>query len=339
MLQLIKDILNFTLRRPNHPIYQRELEGWSFIRPWRKWQRGCLPIVGIVVFATIGVGCCCGGITGLGIAEDTSDSGFLIVLISIVAGIIVGVYLAGEVIRWMAGLLATALSATAISAEIEAQTFALIRLTPIQVREIVLAKLGAIIQQLRLPIIVTTVTRTITVICATLTVIGLAVFTRVTTAPGAPLIPPIPGSPIINMAAGLGGLLLLVLWIGYYLLQPILGVMLYSVVGLFASSLSKTRANGLIGAIGMRLGLWVVSYITNQLISNSLSFAAFPLYTIPTLNIWLENVTVNQPGGLVLIGILFSFLAWLLVIVIPLATMLIIIGLTIRRTRRLPYGI
>lgn len=339
MLQLIKDMLNFTLKRPSHPIYQRELEGWSFIRPWRKWQQGCLPIIGVVAFAIISVGCCCGGITGLGIAEDTPDNGFLIVLLSIAAGIIFGIYLAGEILRWVAGLLATALSATAISAEIEAQTFALIRLTPIQVREIVLAKLGAVFQQLRLPIIVTMISRIIVVICAILTVIGLAVFARVASAPGAPLIPPIPGSPIINMAAGLGGLLLLVLWIVYYLLQPALSVMLYSTVGLFASSLTKTRANGLIGAIGMRLGLWVVSYITNQIISYSLSFAAFPLYTIPTINIWLENATVNQPGGLVLIGILFSFIAWLLIIAIPLAAMLIIIGLTIRRTRRLPYGI
>jgi hypothetical protein len=341
MLQLIKDTLSFTLGRTNHPIYRRELEGWSFIRPWRKLRRGCLPTIGVVLLISVGVWLCCGVMTGWGIAEDVSvqGGGFLIILAGIAGGFIVGIYFAGELIRWVSNLLATALSATAISAEIEAQTFALIRLTPIQVREIVLAKLGAVFQQLRLPIIVTTIIRTIIVVCAILAVIGLAVFARAASPPGTPLIPPIPGSPIINIMAVLCGLLLLVLWIAYYLLQPALRVMLFSAVGLYASSLSKTRANGLVGAIGMRLGLWVISYITNQAISSSLSFAALPLYAFPTINVWLGEATANQPGGLVLLGLLFSFLAWLLVIAVPLAAVLIFISLTIRRTRRLPYGI
>ncbi len=339
MLQLIKDTLKFMLGRVNHPIYQRELEGWSFIRPWRKLQKGCLPIIGVVAFAIIGVGCCCGGAVGLGIAEDTPDSGFWVVLISISAGIIFGIYQAGELILWLAGLLATALSATAISAEIEAQTFALIRLTPIQVREIVLSKLGAVFQQLRFPVIITMVTRIITVICIILVGIGMAVFARVAAVPNAPLIPSIPGSPVINIAAVLSVLLLFVFWIIYYLLQPAFSVMMYSIFGLFASSLSKTRANGLVGAIGIRLVLWIAGYITSQIIPYIFSLFALPFYAIPAINIWLENATVNQPGGLVLIGVLFSFIAWLLMIAIPLAVMLIFIGLTIRRARRLPYGI
>jgi hypothetical protein len=342
MSSFLADAWAFLTARRDHPIYQHELAGWSYLRIWRGLRRGCLPLMGAALAASV---LCCGSLS-VSLLDNprTLSEEWLLVPFSALVGLAVS----GEIIRWLTGLLATALTSTAISSEVEAETYHLLRATPIPAREIVLAKFSAAFRQFRLPLIVVALTRATFV----LGVIALAVILLASevTASGpsapapTPAVPtpavPLPGPAVAAQAvsvasATLAVLLAAVVWFAYYLAAPTLGTLIFAALGMLASSWARTRAGGLIGAAGLRVALWVGSYMTGQFSTVFFSLLALPAFALPTTPLWLERVQSLNPALLVLAGAVGA-IAWVLLLVIAqLGVTLALLYVSARRAERI----
>lgn len=336
MRTLLADLWHLLTSPANHPVYQRELAGWSYMGIWRRIRRGCLPLIAVLFAATT---LCCGGSCGLTVIPDAEfPQDWYIILIALLIGL-----LAGEaILRAVTGLTATALGATVISAEIEAETYGLLRLTPISPRQIVLAKYAAVLNQVRTPVIMVLLVR-LTLVVGTILVLAGALLI------GAWLgntlgIPPVPLPTLATgmllasyLIAGAFALVAVVLWIVFFVMQPALDVMLFAALGVFASSLARTRANGLLAAGALRLVLWMGSYIVGQLFSTLFSLAAMPVMLLPVMPEWLQQ-TAGSPAVLVMGGA-FGLVLFLVLLVVGEALIVLgLLGLAVGRAQSLPFG-
>lgn len=334
MKSFIAETWSFVTGQYEHPIYRHEVEGWSYVRFWRGLRRGCLPLVALVAG---GSAFCC-GLFGLSSIRNPPElpEDLLVTLLFVLIGLGVG----GELVRWLTGLLATVLAATTISAEVEAETFGLLRLTPISAREIVLAKFGATFRQFRLPLVVIAVVRAVVALGMAGLLVALIVANIIDAPPSPGALPPLASLPggqaVLLVAAGLAVLLAVLVAAVYYLLGPALQTFLFTALGMFASSLSGTRAGGLMLAGGSRVALWMVSYVLGQVLSAAVSLLLFPLMAVSTTPSWVTQLDTVEPAALVLASAL-ALLAWVLIVAAAhLATALGLLAATVRRAERLP---
>lgn len=347
MKQWLADIWRFASGRTSHPVYRRELAGWSYIGLWRSLRRGCAPISALAIAALTLV---CSGMCWLIVAPDAleTDIQWLIPI-----AILVGLFISERVFRFANGLVATVLGATAISAELEADTFALLRLTLIPPREIVAAKFGAVITQIRTPTVILILVRILIIAVVIIALVSLVMnaFPQISPTPQpvpspiAPSLPPAP--PVSPLRTGLIVLLYVIailmlilavlLWLFYYVMLPVLEVFLFASLGLFASSLARTRGSGLLTAGGMRLVFWVGSYMAGQFFSVSLSFLGLPLTLLPNIPQWLEPVLSEPAVSLILIA-LGALVMLAIVVGIQVGLVIGLLSWTSRRASRLPFG-
>jgi len=339
------DTWQFIFRRHDHPIYRRELTGWSTLGIVRGVRRGCLPLM---LFVIVGVVGCC-GLTAAPIALTNKPELWPVVGVYLLGGL----FTATELIRWLVGILATVATSTAISAEIEAQSYALLRLTPIPTRQVVLAKYGAALQQLRLPLIVVAVLRALCIVGSVAFLVALiaagssssvAQTNPAIVAPTPPSLPLLSSAPgiVSYLISGVVGLLALLAWFLYYLLNPALTTMIYGAIGLMASSWSRTRASGVLTALAVRVGLWAVNYVLSQVAWTSLSLA-LSLITLPVALLtspptWLEGLLSFDLGLLVLLVAVLAMLVLALLIAFQIGLTMAALALTVRRAERLPFG-
>jgi hypothetical protein len=293
----------------------------------------------------LSMSCCCGLMlmpTALETPTDTPTILFLMIPGVLWFGVLAG----GEIIKVLAGLLATALTATAISAEIEADTYALLRLTPIPPRQIVLAKLGAAFNQVRLPVITIMVSRLLAIVGGILLMIFYALVlgnelsgAYPTTPSSGPAIPLDAWIPVLvpNIIGTASLLIAGLVWLFHYaIIKPLEDILLFLTVGLFASSLVRTRAGGLFAAGGIRVVLWMASYVLSQFISSFFSMAAMPLTVIATNT---PTVFENIPPNLTMIGIATATILMVIVMaVIELALALFLLKITQHRAEHLPFA-
>lgn len=261
-----------------------------------------------------------------------------------------GIFSGGEIINLLTGLLATALTSTTISAEVEAETYSLLRLTSISPREIVLAKLGAAFNQLRLPIVTIMLSRLIAVIGGIALLIFYSIVLSNSLTGASPATSPAPPSsltipietwarPILPIVLEVIGLLVAgVVWlITYAVFKPFVDTLLFLTVGLFASSLARTRSGGLFTAGGIRVALWIVSYVFSQVVSSSFSILMLPVMIMPANMSWLERLATDRPELLFLGGAAITVIVALLTIAAQFALTLLLLNITRSRAERLPF--
>jgi hypothetical protein len=127
------------------------------------------------------------------------------------------------------------------------------------------------------------------------------------------------------------------LWLSYYVTLPLLEAFLFASLGLFASSLVRTRGSGLLAAGGIRLVFWVASYVVGQIFSTALSFLTMPLALLPEMPVWFLDL-LNEPA----VALIFIALAALVILAITVGLQMgVVIGLlswTSSRAGRLPFG-
>lgn len=334
MSRFISDAWEFLTGQPDHPVYRHEVEGWSYVRFWRGLRRGCLPLVVLVM---LGGSLCCGltALLNLTFPLELPGDGWVLAL-TMLTGLLVG----GEIIRWLTGLLATVLTATTISAEIEAQTFGLLRLTPIPVRQIVLAKLGAAFRQFRLPLAAVALARAAFVLGAV--PLAAAALARDGVFGPAPaldsgLLAGLPaGQVALLVVAGVAVAIALLVWFVYFLLAPILSTFMFAALGMLASAHSRTRAGGVTLAAGVRVGLWGLGYVLGQLGTLSISLLVVPLAALPPTLLWVGRLTSAHPANLVLGGALLA-ITWALILAAgQIGAALVVLHMTVRRAENLP---
>jgi hypothetical protein len=333
------DLFTYSLGRPHHPIYRRELAGWSYLGFWRKLRKGCLPLVAAIAVL---MACFCGGLALLSV-DDLEEWPL------VVASALIGLYAAQAVIHGLMGLLAISLASTTISAEVEAQTFHLLRATPMPVKQIVLAKFGAAFRQVRLPVVAIIVLRILLIVGTISTIILAIVLIPGTSPPPTPALPQgtepiieaLPGSLVAALVAGVVAAIVLgVLGLAYFLFRPVLNAMLFVAIGLLGSTLGKTRSGGLIAGFGMRAALWLVSYVFSQVVSTGTSFILSPLlFYNDALVGWLEALINRQPA-LAILGGTAVVVAWFLIAIgLQLGITLLAVRASARRAARLPFGV
>jgi hypothetical protein len=248
------------------------------------------------------------------------------------------------VLRFITGLIATALGATVISAEIEAQTFGLLRLTMLTPRDIVLAKFGAAFRQIRVPLFLIMLVRLLIVLIGAISLVIL-IIQGVSSAGSSGISPsdllsspvlPVTGLMVVEYGIALGfALIAFLAWIVFFIFQPILDMLLYVALGVFASSWAKTRANGLITAGAFRVGLWMLSYVSGQIFSTGLSLLTLPMMALPALPTWIQDAA-SSPGLLILLAALAAILMLITSISIELGISLGLLRATTARAGHLP---
>jgi hypothetical protein len=341
MFTLMRDMWHFMLGQPVHPVYRRELSGWSYVRVWRSLRHGCLPLIGLVLLVT--TGCC--SLFGVLALNDSAPSELPQAFLLTGFMIVIGLFWGTELVNGMIGLIATTLTATAISAEIEAQTYTILKLTPIPAREIMLAKFGAAMSQIRLPVMIVIFLRVVCFLAAVaLLILSFAVVLNRTVPAGSPSSPAIPPDlggtllPLIFQKEILYlvlGIVAGLLWLAYFFMQPWLEAMLFTSMGLFASSLAKSRSGGIFGAWAMRVGLWILGYIASQVLAMAITLAMLPMVALPGV---LDSLNQN-PEVLVPIWLGFAIISGLLVPMIGLLLPVLFVHLAARRGERLPYDV
>lgn len=314
--------------RESHPVYRREMERWGRTRGViRSLRRGCAPLA-FLFFA--GVGCLC----GLTVLDDTLEPQQRVLVWGL---IVLWALLVGQTfVSFATGLIATALPATVISGEIESETYSLLRVTGVPTNEIVLAKYAAALRQLIVPLAVIIGARLLLVIGG-LSAADYALRLEGSTGGLFDLLGEIPldivgpFSILTILASGLG-------WLAYFFLKPVLNVMLYASVGLFGSSMARTRVNGVITAIGLRVLLWVLRVIAEQIfgVGGQLSIA----YGISATNLdaLLETLLATQPATIASLGGLFVLVGLLVAIVWRVLVTYALVRATVQRAQHLPYG-
>src|SRR5258705_11291781 len=109
MRAYLSQVFSFMRGRSDHPVYRKEVAGWSYIRFWRNIRSGCVPGMLVMLVASV-LGC--GLITFIVFASDTSAGGSpdwpLAMLVSLTAAV-VGLFYVGEIVLMLAGLMATVL--------------------------------------------------------------------------------------------------------------------------------------------------------------------------------------------------------------------------------------
>ncbi len=130
-----------------------------------------------------------------------------------------------------------------------------------------------------------------------------------------------------------------VIWlIVYAVLKPIVDTLLFLAVGLFASSIARTRSGGLFTAGGMRVALGVVSYVFSQILSSSLSILMLPAMMMPASMSWFERLATEQPELLVLGVVATTVIIALITLVGEFVLMLVLLNITSKRAERLPFN-
>lgn len=301
------------------------------MRSWRLLRKGCLPMM--IGVSVLFVGCCSCSTLSATLEEPES---WPMLIFAAYGGLFVSV----EVVHWVMGLAATALTATSISAEVEAQTYRLLRVTPIPARQIALAKFGAAFWQLRVPLTFVMVIRGFLMVSVLVIAIIFISIAEVWPDIGAFLLSAFqtePASVVINVVAGAGVLGSVLLLVAFYLIQPALNVLLFAAVGLFASSVAKTRSTGLLGAAGLRIVLWMISYVFSQIITAIIQLMLLPIMLIPAGYTWLDKMMATQPGLLVLGGDVLYGLLMLITIAAQVGVTLLFLRFAGQRAKRLPY--
>lgn len=334
MATLLSRTWSFLKGRPDHPLYRREMAGWAYLRLWRPIKQGCFPI-STLLLATTTV-CCM--LPMAAAATQSPEEWYLIIF-----GLLMGLMAGGETLRWITGLAATALTATSISAEIEAETYELLRLTPLPPAEIVLAKFGAAFRQVRMPLAIVSVVRAVTIPGIVLWFGYFFLYTPQLQA--SQLSYSAPPSPLLPVFSELTPLILPILAGGaavvlgflYILIEPFTSTILYTALGVFASTLARSRSGGLLAAGGLRLLLAGLGYVAGNILSAVLQLLFVPVLLItPNIPPWLEYL-LNEPGLLISGAAMLAILGLAITVAAQMGVTLLLLSLASRRAARLPF--
>jgi hypothetical protein len=312
--------------RSTHPVYQRELDRWARSRGLRSLRVGSAPLA-FLVFAAMG------GLCGLTTLDPSATPAERLLMWAL---ILLWSLLVGQVfVSFATGLIATALTATVISGEIESETFGLLRVTDVPTGEIVLAKYAATLRQLVAPLAVVVVARLL-LIAGGLATLDLAV--RLQGIDGGLLgllanLPPELVSPLSVVLFGLS----VAAWLAFFAFKPLLTILMFASVGLFASSITRTRINGVIAAVVLRVVLFVARFIADQALTIGGQLAIGTSLSLGNLGNTLGTLVVTQPALLVGLGGLLALGGLLVAIGWRGGVTLLLIRATVRRAHRLPY--
>lgn len=231
------------------------------------FQQGCLPTVlalaGAAVMIVIAL------VSQQQMLWLSSGSVVPMLSFSLVFLLLIQLFVGGAV-----NVLVLAQTAPLVSTEVELQSWGLLRATTLTVREIVLAKLAAALHYLRNSLLALLILRAITAITALLLLAHSLLRSTFYYNPE---------QWDRWVASGVwlpltAAMLLFVIW---YVAQPGVQFLLNGSLGIFASTVGRSRARSVASALGMRLGLWVASITVNTGLIYGIIFLIFLNWASP----------------------------------------------------------
>ncbi len=265
MLQQLSMLWRYTFGKPDDPIFEKERSSWAYFDILKKLNQGCLPAMAVLIALTV-FGCAAFSVL-------VEPNAYLIL-----SATVLGLLLSATLIDWATGWAATALTATTISSEIESETIDALRATNRTPQQIVYAKYGAAIHRLHLPLFVPVGLRILAIITAVVTaLLALTLETSILASSIETILQDLaqlvlPLAPAAFIVLACLSLLLLALSLLSLVVSPVLQILLFGAIGMFGSTLAKTRSNGILAAIGIRIGFGALVYVVSQVISFTLLF-------------------------------------------------------------------
>jgi hypothetical protein len=126
-------------------------------------------------------------------------------------------------------------------------------------------------------------------------------------------------------------------WIVFFTVKPVLSITLYASVGLFASSITRTRINGIITSAGLRLALMVLRAIADQMLVIGSQVVLGFTFSLSDLGPWLETLLVARPATMVALGGLLALGSLMTTILWRGGVAFMLVRATVRRAYKLPY--
>ncbi len=289
----------------NHPIAHRELTLWQ--KAGRRWRWLWIP------FLTFPL--CCAAACGLTLVPQAiADSSLAAWLFTIVLPLLIALWGLHGFATWGLSLFTTVGAATFIARERETQNWALLRITTLGVREIIGAKIAALLYWLRWPILAVLALRLIAIAAS---VIGLAgIFYLIPALDPSVAIPP---ELQLGLTLGVGGAG--IFGAALFALELFIGLFYNCAIGLTASSFLRTSASAVGIAfvahliltlfvfapvqqiIGLGASLIGVAFIPAN--SPDVSFLPLILPILSGLLTYLANFALEI--GVIVIGLIVSF--------------------------------
>jgi len=226
---------------PDHPIVHRELQHWR--RRTERWR--WLLLVGFLLLPVCGSVCCVLSASPILLeifTQSSTDAGQIAAALFMLGGmILVGLWVFQSILSFGLSLLRGIGASTLIAYERETQNWSLLRLTPLGVEDVVRAKLAGLWRWLMWPTLLLLILRVFTLGITAIVVALIIAFTM-------SLSPPDLATQLQVWGYFVGGLIVF----GLYYVVELIGSVLYdSIIGLVASSFSRTSAT----AIGMTFAL------------------------------------------------------------------------------------
>lgn len=230
----------------------------------------------------------------------------------------------------LTGIQSVALTAPLISAEVELQSWGLLRTTTLPLQEIVLAKLTAALHILRWPVILGVVLRVFSWLNFVMWIGAFYMERNVTY------------SSVVQqrstLAATLPGLLpFILITLVFWALQPPINLAVNGALGLWASCRARNRGQAISLGLAVRLALWIGAIILNIAIVYGISYLVFGnwfqgQYAPLALFHQVRPPSQDQQISIVL-GIISGYLLTYLSVQGGLA--LLLTGLALRRAARI----
>lgn len=310
--------------RPEHPVFWLESNrnGRSAVLSLMRF--GCLPLILAV-----------GGLVAMGVgtlafvqeAAYNVENAFMTSLAATVGALLIVQVVAGAA----ANILMVAQAAPLISGEVELQSWGLLRTTTLTLREIVMAKLWAVLNQLRGSLLGLMALRAASTGTALLFLMYLLLrdilyymsqARWVETLQEQIWTPP-------TVAA--------LVFLAWYLVQPVLQFVLNGAVGMAASTFARSRGRAIAIALATRLVLWVSSIIVNVGLIYLLGFLLIANWSQPQYAPIEWFTQFSQPSDQAISFVLSGTAILYIMFVALLQVGLLAAALTItqRRARRL----
>jgi len=133
-------------------------------------------------------------------------------------------------------------------------------------------------------------------------------------------------------------LLFLVFLFAYYVLSPYVSTLVFAAVGILASTFARTRGNGVIAAAGLRVALWVFSYVASQFVGITIQLMFVPFFMLQSPPLWLERLAELQPSIIIIGGVITGVFVVLLTVISQSGAAMLMLLAAERRLAKIPVS-
>ena len=273
---------------------------------------------------------------------------------NLAAGLLYTLFVGQDAARLVANLAAASFAGWAFSVDAQSRLMKTLATTPLSVEQIAGIKLGVVLHQVRVPVIVAVAVRILLAVVAWIRPdLPAALFMSTASLALGRLPPAVPRFVLTISQTGYSALeaafrqfemlhylAVWVPWLTYYVLQPGLDVVLFAAAGMLFASHVRTQNEGLAVAFSAALAMLIFGYLGERALSVGLAWllpgAGTQAPTIIPLPVWAFGLPAVSSGFIAIYG----FAKWLVfpIIAVKLAALWVLLSGGRKRAHSLRQG-